>query len=229
MSPLGGKSKLDRGWRTLERILASERLSIPDSRNSSRVRNGVSGKPLEWAGARRSWNYLLSSASLSLTRFVACGRLLDCATDKPYFSFSPNSVKQLLFFSADRTQPFLTALSNYEDSTTVSLSLRTFEARADLCVQLGMISSSTPFHTSTGAPFSLFKDGESYSTGAVGIAIIENAEKVVSTETREVKVDYAGMAVFGESMQVTASVLSFLLLALQRTEFVIVEQRVISS
>lgn len=74
--------------------------------------------------------------------------------------------------------------------------------------QLGMISSSTPFHTATGAPFSLFKDGGSYSTGAVGIAIIEKAESNTpsSNATREVKVDYAGMEVFGESMEVTAYV-----------------------
>lgn len=67
---------------------------------------------------------------------------------------------------------------------------------------MGLVGSSTPFHTEDGRPFSLFKGEEVYQDGAIGIAIIDSKGKA-----KELVVDYAGMESFGGApMEVTQCV-----------------------
>ncbi|KAK4054051.1 hypothetical protein OIO90_003696 [Microbotryomycetes sp. JL221] len=94
----------------------------------------------------------------------------------------PQQVKQVLFFSADREQPLLSALSQYPQAS-----------------KLGLLGSSTPFHSPTGAPYTLFFDGQAAATGAVGIAIVD------SKPSPPAVVDYAGLQQLGTTQQVTSS------------------------
>ncbi|GAA5896087.1 hypothetical protein JCM5296_006241 [Sporobolomyces johnsonii] len=96
----------------------------------------------------------------------------------------PSHVKEIVCFTADRIQPFLGALSAFSRSATV-----------------GLVGTSTPFHSPTHAPFSLFFDGQTSSTGAVGVAVVDSA---VST-SGQATVDYGGLEPFGDVMQVTSS------------------------
>lgn len=69
--------------------------------------------------------------------------------------------------------------------------------------QIGSVGTSTPFHSPEGAPFTLFYDAESFSTGAVGVAIVDEPS------TSAVTVDYAGLQMLGNVQQVTRWVRSF--------------------
>ena len=120
---------------------------------------------------------------------------------------SPTSVKQVVFFAADRTQPVLNALSPLTQSATVSLPparpghnsphLTDPDPLTTSSPQVGLVGSSTPFHSPTHAPFSLFCNGELSSTGAVGVAIV--GEPIAG----QVEVEYAGMRAVGEPVEVT--------------------------
>lgn len=69
------------------------------------------------------------------------------------------------------------------------------------------MGSSTPFHSASGAPYTLFHDSEQASAGAVGVAIVG------SPESKPVSIDYAGLESLGEVMEVTELVLGSALLA----------------
>lgn len=66
--------------------------------------------------------------------------------------------------------------------------------------QIGLIGSSTPFHSPSHAPFSLFYDDQLVSSGAVGVAIIDSAP------SSPIKIDYSGLVAFSEPMEVTSFV-----------------------
>lgn len=75
---------------------------------------------------------------------------------------------------------------------------RSLRSLADaLSPQIGLVGSSTPFHSSLGAPFSLYHDGNAASAGAVGVAVVDSAP------SKAVAIDYAGLESFGDVMQVT--------------------------
>lgn len=61
-----------------------------------------------------------------------------------------------------------------------------------------MVGTSTPFHSASGAPYSLLYNGEASATGAVGVAIIERKP------SPRVNIDYAGFEPFGEVLEVTS-------------------------
>lgn len=63
--------------------------------------------------------------------------------------------------------------------------------------QIGLIGSSTPFHSPDGSPFTLFYNGERSATGAVGIAIVGEDAAV------PLRVDYPGLETLGEPVEVT--------------------------
>ena len=65
---------------------------------------------------------------------------------------------------------------------------------------MGLIGSSTPFHSPSHAPFSLFYDDQLVSSGAVGVAIIDSAP------SSPIKIDYSGLVAFSEPMEVTSFV-----------------------
>ncbi|KAM0789895.1 hypothetical protein ACM66B_006737 [Microbotryomycetes sp. NB124-2] len=94
----------------------------------------------------------------------------------------PEQVTQVVFFTADRVQAFLGALSRYPQAA-----------------KIGLVGSSTPFHSPSGSPYTLFYDSESASTGAVGIAIVG------PKRSASVTVDYAGLQQLGQLQKVTSS------------------------
>ncbi|GAA5923129.1 hypothetical protein JCM1841_000080 [Sporobolomyces salmonicolor] len=96
----------------------------------------------------------------------------------------PSQVKEIVCFTADRIQPFLGALSAFPRSATA-----------------GLVGTSTPFHSPTHAPFSLFFDSQTSSTGAVGIAVVDSA----ASRSGHAAVDYGGLEPLGDVMQVTSS------------------------
>ncbi|GAA6038735.1 hypothetical protein JCM8097_002371 [Rhodosporidiobolus ruineniae] len=97
----------------------------------------------------------------------------------------PKTVSQLVCFTADRIQPFLSALSAYPQAATA-----------------GLVGSSTPFHSPLHAPYSLFLNGEEevHSTGAVGVAIVGGQKGGAGART-----DYGGLEMLGTPMEVTSS------------------------
>ncbi|TNY17407.1 hypothetical protein DMC30DRAFT_120566 [Rhodotorula diobovata] len=94
----------------------------------------------------------------------------------------PADVKELVAFTADRMQPFLAALSTYPSAATT-----------------GLVGTSTPFHSPTGAPFSLFFSNEVVSSGAIGVAVVG------SPSAPAIKLDYGGLEHVGEPYEVTSS------------------------
>ncbi|BGP03849.1 hypothetical protein NBRC10513v2_007590 [Rhodotorula toruloides] len=96
----------------------------------------------------------------------------------------PKDVKELVVFTADRIQPFLNSLSTYSSAATV-----------------GMLGTSTPFHSPSHAPFSLFYGAEEASTGAVGVAIVRDS----AGEEKQPRLDYGGLQPLGEPYEVTSS------------------------
>ncbi|GAA5908549.1 uncharacterized protein JCM6883_005582 [Sporobolomyces salmoneus] len=94
-------------------------------------------------------------------------------------------VKEIVCFTADRIQPFLSALSQFPNSST-----------------LGMTSTSTPFHSPDNLPFSLFYNDKVSSAGAVGVAIVDTAS---SASKSEVEIDYGNLTEFGPTTTVTSS------------------------
>ncbi|KAI5476490.1 hypothetical protein MNV49_007669 [Pseudohyphozyma bogoriensis] len=65
---------------------------------------------------------------------------------------------------------------------------------------LGLVGSSTPFHSKTHDPFTLFYNNEAVSSGAVGVAVVRNG-----AFGSPIKLDYAGLEPLGQSMEVTSS------------------------
>ncbi|GAA6062273.1 hypothetical protein JCM10212_000933 [Sporobolomyces blumeae] len=101
----------------------------------------------------------------------------------------PKDVKEIVCFTADRIQPFLAALSAFPESKT-----------------LGMMSTSTPFHSSLQQPFTLFYNHERPAgTGAVGVAIVQEASKAPAQRNgaSHPTIDYGGMVQFGPTVEVT--------------------------
>ncbi|GAA6019359.1 hypothetical protein JCM11491_000908 [Sporobolomyces phaffii] len=96
----------------------------------------------------------------------------------------PKNVKEIICFTADRIQPFLSALSQFPNSST-----------------LGMTSTSTPFHSPRNLPFSLFYNDQVSSAGAVGVAVVETA----APSRTSVAIDYGNLTRFGPVTTVTAS------------------------
>ncbi|BGP11751.1 hypothetical protein JCM10049v2_007671 [Rhodotorula toruloides] len=96
----------------------------------------------------------------------------------------PKDVKELVVFTADRIQPFLDSLSTYSSAATV-----------------GMLGTSTPFHSPSHAPFSLFYGSEEASTGAVGFAIVQDSASV----RKQPRLDYGGLQPLSEPYEVTSS------------------------
>ncbi|BGP27969.1 hypothetical protein JCM10295v2_006956 [Rhodotorula toruloides] len=96
----------------------------------------------------------------------------------------PKDVKELVVFTADRIQPFLNSLSTYPSAVTV-----------------GMLGTSTPFHSPSHAPFSLFYGSEDASTGAVGVGIVRDS----AGEANQLRQDYGGLQPLGEPYEVTSS------------------------
>ncbi|GAA5894869.1 hypothetical protein JCM8208_006091 [Rhodotorula glutinis] len=94
----------------------------------------------------------------------------------------PSQVKEVVALTADRMQPFLAALSSYSSAA-----------------KTGLVGTSTPFHSPTGAPFSLFYGNEVVSSGAIGVAIVG------STSAPAVKLDYGGLQAVGKPHEVTSS------------------------
>lgn len=74
------------------------------------------------------------------------------------------------------------------------------EANAFSHSQIGLVGSSTPFHSTSHAPYSLFYNGELASTGAVGLAIVDSQ----APPSQPIAIDYAGLEAFGEPMEVTS-------------------------
>ncbi|GAA5987103.1 hypothetical protein JCM11641_006428 [Rhodosporidiobolus odoratus] len=106
----------------------------------------------------------------------------------------PAQVKELVCFTADRIQPFLSALSSYPSAAVA-----------------GLLSSSTPFHSPTHAPFELFLGPkETFSSGAVGIAVIDSAPESRRSQNSgngrcRADLDYGGLEQLGEGFEVTNS------------------------
>ncbi|GAA5856680.1 hypothetical protein JCM9279_004869 [Rhodotorula babjevae] len=94
----------------------------------------------------------------------------------------PSQVKEVVALTADRMQPFLAALSSYSSAA-----------------KTGLVGTSTPFHSPTGAPFSLFYGNEVVSSGAIGVAVVG------STSAPAVKLDYGGLQAVGKPHEVTSS------------------------
>ncbi|KAK4046136.1 hypothetical protein OIV83_006307 [Microbotryomycetes sp. JL201] len=94
----------------------------------------------------------------------------------------PEQVKQVVFFTADRVQAFLGALSKYPRAA-----------------KIGLVGSSTPFHSPSAAPYTLFYDSETAMMGAVGVAIID------SKSAQAITVDYASLQQLGQTQKVTSS------------------------
>ncbi|SCV74491.1 BQ2448_8132 [Microbotryum intermedium] len=110
----------------------------------------------------------------------------------------PRNVKQLIYITSDRSTPLLQLLSTTYAKTQ----------------KLGLTASSTPFHSPTGEPFTLITpDGQVHSTGAVGLAIVDEANVSTSTRTptmgKGVQVGYEGLVPFGlgeeKAFEVTSS------------------------
>ncbi|GAA5850115.1 hypothetical protein JCM8547_001017 [Rhodosporidiobolus lusitaniae] len=95
----------------------------------------------------------------------------------------PNQIKQIVAFAADRFQPFLSALSAYPSASA-----------------MGLVGSSTPFHSPTHDPFSLYLGTtETDSAGAIGVVIVGGNEVVTE------KLSYGGLEPLGKPMEVTSS------------------------
>ncbi|KAK4705019.1 hypothetical protein P7C70_g1187, partial [Phenoliferia sp. Uapishka_3] len=92
-----------------------------------------------------------------------------------------SSVKEIICFTSDRSQPFMKTLAGYTAASTV-----------------GLAGSLTPFHSTTGATYSLFHGKDTVSSGAVGVAIVDSAPP------RPVSVEYAGLEPLEEPFEVTA-------------------------
>ncbi|GAA5938008.1 uncharacterized protein JCM15063_005437 [Sporobolomyces koalae] len=99
----------------------------------------------------------------------------------------PQDVKEIVCFTADRIQPFLSALSQFPHSST-----------------LGMTSTSTPFHSPHNLPFSLFRDDRVSSAGAVGVAVVDTSKASNTLESR-VAIDYGNLTRFGPITTVSSS------------------------
>lgn len=93
-----------------------------------------------------------------------------------------DSVKEIVSFTSDRQQPFLKTLASYTRSST-----------------LGLVGSSTPFHSPTHAPYTLFFNDQLVSSGAVGVAIVDEAP------ARRIEVEYAGLEPLAEPLEVTSA------------------------
>ncbi|GAA6024084.1 hypothetical protein JCM8202_004244 [Rhodotorula sphaerocarpa] len=98
----------------------------------------------------------------------------------------PAHVRELVVLTADRIQPFLAALSGYPQASTV-----------------GLVGSSTPFHSVDGSAYSLFYGDEATATGAVGVAVVDSAPK--SSEPTPVHLQYGSLAPVGEPYKVTSA------------------------
>lgn len=62
-----------------------------------------------------------------------------------------------------------------------------------------MLGTSTPFHSPSHAPFSLFYGSEEASTGAVGFAIVQDSASV----RKQPRLDYGGLQPLSEPYEVT--------------------------
>ncbi|GAA5905975.1 hypothetical protein JCM6882_009086 [Rhodosporidiobolus microsporus] len=101
----------------------------------------------------------------------------------------PKNVSQLLCFTADRLQPFLSALSAYPSASTA-----------------GLVGSSTPFHSPAHDPYSLFLGPEeTFASGAVGVAIVRDGPAKTGEANLETKLEYGGLELLGKPMEVTSS------------------------
>ena len=65
------------------------------------------------------------------------------------------------------------------------------------------MGSLTPFHSAAGLTYSLFHGDETVSTGAVGVAIVDDA-----TPPRHVSIEYAGLEPLAEPFEVTSLVIA---------------------
>ncbi|GAA5838572.1 hypothetical protein JCM11251_003428 [Rhodosporidiobolus azoricus] len=100
----------------------------------------------------------------------------------------PRSISQLLCFTADRLGPFLSTLSAYHSASTA-----------------GLVGSSTPFHSPSHGPYSLFLGREdTFASGAIGIAIVDGGAGK-SAESTRATLEYGGLEVLGQPMEVTSS------------------------
>ncbi|GAA5982113.1 hypothetical protein JCM5350_003460 [Sporobolomyces pararoseus] len=101
----------------------------------------------------------------------------------------PRNVKEIVCFTADRIQPFLSVLSQFPNSRT-----------------LGMTSTSTPFHSPQNLPFSLFYNDKVSSAGAVGVAVADESRQSSSVSGGSiVEIDYGNLTKFGPITTVTSS------------------------
>ncbi|GAA5957919.1 hypothetical protein JCM3765_006205 [Sporobolomyces pararoseus] len=102
----------------------------------------------------------------------------------------PRKVKEIVCFTADRIQPFLSVLSQFSNSRTV-----------------GMTSTSTPFHSAQNLPFSLFYNDKVSSAGAVGVAVVDESRESSSSSSSgsTVEIDYGDLTKFGPITTVTSS------------------------
>lgn len=124
---------------------------------------------------------------------------------KIWLHHSRDSVKEIVSFTSDRQQPFLKTLASYTRSSTVrpQAHASTSIPRRDthpLILQLGLVGSSTPFHSPTHAPYTLFFNDQLVSSGAVGVAIVDEAP------ARRIEVEYAGLEPLAEPLEVTSYV-----------------------
>ncbi|KAG0660018.1 hypothetical protein C6P46_004819 [Rhodotorula mucilaginosa] len=98
---------------------------------------------------------------------------------------NPSAIRELVVFTADRTQPFLAALSRFSEASTV-----------------GMVGTSTPFHSADGSAFTLFYGDETTASGAVGVAVVDASPEHHGTP---VALGYGGLAPIGASYEVTSA------------------------
>ncbi|GAA5942218.1 hypothetical protein JCM10213_003836 [Rhodosporidiobolus nylandii] len=100
----------------------------------------------------------------------------------------PKDVSQILCFTADRLQPFLSVLSSYPSAAVA-----------------GLVGSSTPFHSPSHDPYSLFLDEkETFSSGAVGLAVVRDGSAQTDGKV-EARLNYGGLKKLGSEMEVTSS------------------------
>lgn len=76
-------------------------------------------------------------------------------------------------------------------------------------VQGGLVGSSTPFHSATHIPFTLFFGRDMVSTGAVGLAVIEPNY----TQPTAAKLSYGSLKAMGKPFEVTRCACALLRLA----------------
>ena len=72
--------------------------------------------------------------------------------------------------------------------------------------QVGMVGTSTPFHSADGSAYTLFYGDDTAASGAVGVAVVDASPEHRGTP---VALNYGGLAPIGASYEVTRSVVVF--------------------